>query len=101
MGYFSNGTEGQLYEEQYCSRCVHRDGKDGQSGCAVWLAHLMDNYEQCNNPDSVLHVLIRQGDRKKGEPWNLECEMFIPRDPMETHPKLPGIMSTAKENTPL
>ena len=23
MGYFSNGTEGELYQERWCSRCLH------------------------------------------------------------------------------
>ncbi|KKN12271.1 hypothetical protein LCGC14_1018230 [marine sediment metagenome] len=23
MGYFSNGTEGDIYSEKYCEKCVH------------------------------------------------------------------------------
>jgi hypothetical protein len=69
MGYFSNGTEGMDYEEQYCTRCVHRQG------CAVWAAQLMHNYAECNKPDSILHELIP---RAKGEIGNEECRMFVP-----------------------
>jgi hypothetical protein len=77
MGYFSNGTEGDSYEAAFCFRCIHQNGKDGQSGCAIWLAHMLHNYEECNKPESILHLLIRRGDWKKGEPWNFECEMFV------------------------
>lgn len=89
MGYFSNGTEGMVYEERFCSRCVHRDGKDGQSGCALWLAHTLHNYEECNKKDSILHLLIP---RSKDGLRNEECEMFYldknVEDPRQTHFKL-------------
>lgn len=67
MGYFSNGTEGQLYEAQYCDKCAHQDG------CTVWLLHMLKNYEDCNNKESPLHILIPRGE--KGE--NKKCTMFI------------------------
>lgn len=76
MAYFSNGTEGDMYEEQYCSRCIHRNGKDG-TGCAVWLAHVLHNYDECNNEESILHILIP---RSKDGPWNEECQMFVEGD---------------------
>jgi hypothetical protein len=92
MGYFSNGTQGDCYEERYCSRCIHVNGKDGKSGCAVMLAHMLHNYKECNNKDSILHLLIRQGNGNKGEPWNYECEMFHdgkkPEDPNQTQMNL-------------
>lgn len=71
MGYFSNGTEGAMYEEQYCARCVHNT--DGP-GCAVLAAHMLFNYQDCNNPDSILHMLIP---RTKGGLGNDQCRMFI------------------------
>lgn len=61
MAYFSNGTEGQLYEEKWCSRCVHRNGLDGRTGCPVMLAHILYAYEECNsksNAKSMLDFLI-------------------------------------------
>lgn len=72
MGYFSNGTEGALYEERYCDRCVHQD-LDGD-GCAIWLAHLLHNYRDCNDEGSILHILIPLSDDHLG---NERCRMFI------------------------
>lgn len=66
MGYFSNGTEGEMYESQYCDRCIHQDDP-----CAVWLLHMLHNYDECNNDKSMLHVLIP---RKGIE--NEQCAMF-------------------------
>jgi hypothetical protein len=71
MGYFSNGTEGMDYEARFCDRCVHQKPEDG--GCAVWLAHMLYNYEQCNNDDSILHILIP---RSKDKLRNEQCAMF-------------------------
>lgn len=59
MGYFSNGTEGDMYTEQWCGRCVH-DLPD--HGCPAMLAHWLWNYDECNKPDSILHKMIpREG----------------------------------------
>ena len=69
MGYFANGTEGMSYEEQYCMKCVHDNDADG---CAVLYAHQLYNYPECNNEDSILHILIPRND--KGE--NEQCRMF-------------------------
>lgn len=76
MGYFSNGSEGSEYEQRYCARCIHVDGKDGKSGCPVWLAHLLKNYEECDDKDSVLHLLIPRTPDGLG---NAECTMFVER----------------------
>ena len=71
MGYFSNGSEGDNYEATYCSRCVHRESDDG-TGCAVWLAHMLYNYDECNNDKSILHLLI-----PRAKPiGNKQCRMF-------------------------
>lgn len=70
MGYFSNGSEGALYQEDYCSRCIH----DKDDSCPVWNAHLMFNYQECNKPDSVLHMLIP---RENNGLTNGACLMFI------------------------
>ena len=75
MGYFSNGTEGDLYFEQWCSRCVH-DNQDEDIFCPIWNLHLAHNYEDCNKADSYLHVLIpRSGDKCSNE----RCTMFVDR----------------------
>lgn len=72
MGYFSNGTEGDMYEEEYCNHCVH---EDEEKGCAVMLAHLIHNYKECNKKDSILHMLIP----RDAQGFNEKCRMFIER----------------------
>ena len=72
MGYFSNGEEGQRYEEEYCSKCVHQPDYDKHVNCAVLEAHGVFNYAECNRPDSILHILIP---RVKGI-YNGQCRMF-------------------------
>lgn len=90
MGYFSNGCEGEDYWAQYCSRCVHGKAYDGEPGaCMVWGLHLAMNYDEANNPDSPLHVLIpRDGIN------NLQCSMFYeapPDDPEDAAQQLAHI----------
>ncbi len=69
MGYFSNGTEGALYEEKYCLKCVHMHKK---YGCPCIGAHELWNYDECNNKDSILHKMIPQ----KGI-FNEKCIFFV------------------------
>jgi len=71
MGYFANGTCGDLYETCWCSRCVH------QGGCAVWLLHLAWNYEQVGDETkkAALDSFIpRQGIE------NAQCQMFYEKE---------------------
>jgi len=78
MGYFPNGTSGEMYEEEYCYQCVNwRDLADGRGpGCPVMDLHLFYNYAECNKPDSFLHQLIPRDE----EGFNLECSMFIAKE---------------------
>jgi len=46
MAYFSNGAEGDYYEEKYCQRCKH-SGEIGEA-CPILLLHSKWNYEACN-----------------------------------------------------
>lgn len=68
MGYFPNGSAGRDYEAAYCDRCVH-----GEAGCSVMLAHLLFNYDECNNDKSILDVLIPRSVEGLG---NEACTMF-------------------------
>ena len=70
MGYFSNGTEGMFYQEEYCCTCANSEGDDAP-GCAIWDAHLLYSYNECNNPNSILHILIPRDE--KGS--NLACKL--------------------------
>jgi hypothetical protein len=36
VGYFSNGTEGLMYQEKYCFRCSYWND---EAGCPIWLLH--------------------------------------------------------------
>ena len=72
MAYFSNGTEGLSYQEEYCFKC--RFDKDQK--CPIWLLHLIHNYDECNKPDSFLHHLIPR--RKAPNFGNEECFFFMP-----------------------
>lgn len=72
MGYFSNGAEGMDYEETWCRRCVHYGPEEGP-GCPIWLAHLIHNYDDANNDDSILHLLIPRA----ADGGNEQCAMFV------------------------
>lgn len=78
MAYFSNGTEGVMYEEEFCVRCIHWN--DGM--CPVLIAHSLYNYRDCNDEGSILHILIP---RSKDRLSNEECRMFY-RDPNAPDP---------------
>lgn len=43
MAYFSNGTEGEVFEEQ-CCRC-----KYGREPCPIYQVQVFYNYDACNN----------------------------------------------------
>jgi hypothetical protein len=98
MAYFPNGTAGMYYEEQYCSRCVHFRGPDGDSGCAVWLLHLLFNYEQVNDDDHpirvMLNTLIPETEDKLGAE---QCALFYPSDPDEQADLARGWDAKARE----
>lgn len=68
MGYFSNGTEGMIYEERWCNRCVHQS-----AGCAVWMAHLLYAYNGTKEQKEMLNIFIP---RSKDGLANLKCRMF-------------------------
>lgn len=67
MGYFPNGTSAEIFQERHCSKCHH----DIDQNCPVFFAHLVHNYAECNNDESILHLLIPKDCSK--------CNMFIPR----------------------
>ena len=73
MGYFPNGSAGMDDEANYCNRCIHKNGPDGDSGCAVYLAHLLKNYDECNDEGSILHMLIPRDVNGNNE----QCLMFV------------------------
>lgn len=75
MGYFPNGTAGEDYYERWCARCLH-ENPDKEITCAIWMVHLLRNYDECNNDESILHALIP---RTKNGLGNERCTMFVDR----------------------
>ena len=91
MGYFANGTEGTMFEEAWCSRCVHSDiSGDREIGvdppCPIWMAHSLFSYELCNSKGKAKQILdmlipteMRSASDGHGYRHN-ECAMFHPID---------------------
>lgn len=84
MGYFPNGTAGEMYEAKWCSRCVHSSDAEHES-CPIMFLHMLWNYDACNGDEdgaseleqtrhTALGVFIEQ----KGI-GNEECTMFHER----------------------
>lgn len=55
MAYFSNGTEGMVFDEQ-CSLC-----KYGEKPCPIALVQMEYNYDACNNDVArkILDTLVK------------------------------------------
>lgn len=63
MGYFSNGTEHEMFEDAWCSRCVHSDiSGDREIGvdppCPVMMAHSHFAYKLCNEKEHPGKVIL-------------------------------------------
>jgi hypothetical protein len=79
MGYFSNGTEGDYYQEAHCSKCVNWMQRDGESieGCAVWDLHILYAYGLCNSKSKGKKMLDHLIPRNKKTGFNERCKMFF------------------------
>lgn len=92
MAYFSNGTEAEMFEEAWCSRCVHSDTSGVREvgvdpPCPVWMAHTLFAYDLCNSKSKgkqILDMLIpnERPVASDGLPAGSvnECAMFHPID---------------------
>lgn len=72
MAYFGNGTEGLMYQEEYCFKCKNFRG----SGCPIWDLHLLYSYKLCNSRSigkKMLDILIP---KEKGLIAG-KCSMFL------------------------
>lgn len=78
MGYFPNQTANDCYTAQYCAHCAHNPDDPDAPMCAVMLAHMLKNYDDCNDDDSILHILIPRSEDGVG---NEACTMFMDRNP--------------------
>lgn len=89
MAYFSNGTEGMMYEEKYCSNCINYreyDALGGLKSCPIFDLHYEYSYEQ-NKRTKVGKVLVNILETliptKKDSPFPDECSMFLQAPPSE------------------
>lgn len=79
MAYFSNGTEGMMYESEYCDKCTHMHDEKGEPyACSILELHYEFNYDQGGKTKAgkaikkVLETLIPT--KENGFPG--ECTMF-------------------------
>lgn len=76
MAYFSNGTEGLIYQDRYCDKCRHYklDKASDTYGCPVWDIHSLYNGDYHKNEDikNILDILIPR--KKHG--FADKCNMF-------------------------
>ena len=77
MAYFSNGTEGDMYREHFCDRCVHQPAADGPD-CPIWDAHLAWNGDQHKNI-AVKDILSALIPRSEDGLRNERCRFFKDR----------------------
>jgi hypothetical protein len=83
MGYFSNGTSGDMFEAEWCNRCAH---ENDEMCCPVMLAHILYAYELCNedaakNPGKhVLDMLIARAEPAVEQSGKQKCAMFLSAD---------------------
>jgi hypothetical protein len=76
MGYFSNGTEGEIFEARHCRRCVHFGddgfGNDDGDCCPIMFAHVCYQGET-GAVEDILGMLIKRNGITN------ECAMFVER----------------------
>lgn len=86
MAYFPNGSAGAAFEEEFCSRCIHSDYREGKDlgdhdnpACPVWMGHLLFAYQLCNETEHPGKILLDMliPEPEVGRP---RCSMFFPRD---------------------
>lgn len=77
MAYFSNGSEGEYYEQKYCRRCVH--GSDEAVLCPVMVLHQEWNYEAiAGGEDDPKNVALNTlWPRCDDDNHNEACAMFV------------------------
>ena len=85
MAYWSNGTEHEAWASKNCHVCKHwydvdpeAPGYDSKNNCPIEYAHLLFNYDECNNENSILDIFIP---RTKDGLGNEQCTFFIKQEP--------------------
>jgi hypothetical protein len=80
VAYFANGSEGDYYEDKYCSKCVHEEN------CAVLHLHSIWNYQAWGGnipctalPESKVKFEALNTLWPREDDHNGECSMFYQR----------------------
>jgi len=77
MGYFSNGSEGALYEHAHCSACIHY--AEAPDVCPVWWVHLAYVTDANRCEDKTAQMILDELIPIEGV-WNQECKMRIVKE---------------------
>ena len=72
MAYFSNATDGMVFQDLVCTKCVHYDA---EGCCPVLDLHMIYNGEKDQKP--ILDMLIEDSPKIATLP---DCKMFWPTD---------------------
>ncbi len=75
MGYFSNGTEVEMFQSLWCNRCAH-DHFGSDTGCPVMNAHWLYAYELCNDKEHPGKVILDMLIPETPDGFNDKCAMF-------------------------
>jgi len=86
MAYFSNSSEGDVYEARYCQRCVHNNDEDG---CPVMMLHFVFNGTQVaaanraynkqeigDDGSAVAYMMLSELIPEK-DGFPTQCKMFV------------------------
>ncbi len=73
MGYFANGTEGELFREQFCYQCVNWGAdalsrKSSSDGCPIMDVHVLHGYGASEDMKTILDQLIERHEIKDVAP---------------------------------
>jgi len=86
MAYFSNGTEGMMYQAEYCDNCINyreRDPWPELKWCSIWDLHMHHNSDQnikTKLGKALINVLETLIPTDKETHFASECSMFIRAD---------------------
>ena len=78
MAYFSNGTDGQIYQEEFCLKCVNwvnlNDGRD--YGCPIMDAHMVFEIHKGPQAEVLRHFIPDSTFNDDHALCHSECIMF-------------------------
>lgn len=84
MGYFSSGTEGMTYQEQWCDRCANCGDETYEFGCSVWDLHTLYQSErdETREDGGAVGRLLDSLIPVTTDGFNGKCKMFRDCDPL-------------------